>query len=104
MNAFKSILAFALAAGLNTAAFAQTTPATPMGTMQNTPGTTTTGRDVNQTTHGNATMNNGTVRDGAAMQGTDGTMRTRSSSTDRRMKTKGNMKGSKTKMKAAPMN
>ncbi|MCI1189441.1 hypothetical protein MON38_18615 [Hymenobacter sp. DH14] len=108
MNTFKTALALILAAGLNTAAFAQTTPTSPSGTVPTTPGTTTTGRDVNQTTHGNATMNNGTVRDGdmqnGTMQNANGTMRTRTGSTDRRMKTKGNMTNGKSKMKAKPMN
>ena len=119
MNTFKATLAFVLAAGLNTAAFAQTTPGTmpttsgSTGTMQTTPGNTGTMQTTPgtmQTTPG--TMRNadgtmqttpGTMRSGT-MQNPDGTMRTRSSSSDRRMKTKGNTTTGKGKMKDKRMN
>ena len=105
MNAIKTTLAFVLVAGLNTAAFAQTTPtnANSSGTMQTSPGTNTTGTDVYQSTHGTPNTNNGTMRDGT--MNADGTMRTNTNSSTRRtMKAKGNMSNGKGKMKDKPMN
>jgi hypothetical protein len=115
MKTFKTTLALALAIGLNTAAFAQTTPGNTGGTMpgstggamQTTPGATRNTNGSMQTTPGTmrtGTMQStdGTMRNGT-MQGTDGTMRTQTNSADRRMKTKGSMSNGKSKMKNKPV-
>lgn len=119
MKTFKTALALVLAAGLNTAAFAQTTPINPGGTMQTTPGTTngtgtmqttpgtTNGTGTMQTTPGttNGTMrsDDGTMRNGT-MRNADGTMQTRKGSMGRRTKNKGNMTNGKGRMKNKAMN
>ena len=105
MKTLKTAFAFVLAAGLNTAAFAQTTPTqtmptNPNGSMQTTPGSTTNGSGTMQTTpaptNGSGTMQTTPGMNQGSMQTTpgttqgsmrDGTTRTRNLGS-RTMKTK----------------